>query len=261
VYAASSPGGAWRRLGEGLDGREVHSLHQSGAGVLAGTDRGLFELKPFEAVWMSVGSVSASGGRGVRVNDLSGLPNGSVAAATSKGLWRTDGGGVWTSPFVDEVEVTAVALSPMGRMSVAATATGFVGSRDEGRTWTPMPRPGAARVNALVAVPGEPPLLLAATALGLYRSEDEGASWIAGALDLPDSDYTSLVVVSNRGLMFVSDFTWGGVFRSDDRGLSWRRLSAEGLLTDRVWVLALSPIGPELLAGPSAGGLHRLQFR
>jgi photosystem II stability/assembly factor-like uncharacterized protein len=42
VFAAPGPRGPWTKLGSGLEGREVLSLAVAGAGILAGTDDGLF---------------------------------------------------------------------------------------------------------------------------------------------------------------------------------------------------------------------------
>ena len=148
-------------------------------------------------------------------------------------------------------------LAPLGKMSLAATGLGLQASRDEGRTWAAIKAPGPGRVNALALVPGTPGIILAATSRGLYRSTNDGASWSSGGHGLPDSDFTGLAAWPDGGAIFVSDFAWGGVYRSDDRGGSWSRLGDEGLVTDRVWALAIDPRAPdELMAAPLAGGLH-----
>jgi hypothetical protein len=144
-------------------------------------------------------------------------------------------------------------------MSVAATGLGLRISLDEGRTWTETSSPGLARVNTLALVPGDPPVILAATTRGLYRSSDASATWSLGAPGLPDSDFTGIAGTPGGASIFVSDFSWGGVYRSDDRGASWIRLSDEGLVTDRVWALGLDARAPgELLAASVSGGLHLL---
>jgi hypothetical protein len=59
--------------------------------------------------------------------------------------------------------------------------------------------------------------------------------------------------------LYVSDFTWGGVFRSADAGRSWQRMPTDGLASDHVWALGVDPEAPErLLAAAAAGGLHLL---
>src|SRR5262245_19426013 len=58
---------------------------------------------------------------------------------------------------------------------------------------------------------------------------------------------------------YVSDFTWGRIFRSADGGTTWVRMTTNGLGSDRVWTLGVDPNEPDrLLAASSAGGLHLL---
>ena len=59
--------------------------------------------------------------------------------------------------------------------------------------------------------------------------------------------------------MYATDFTWGGIFRTQDAGRTWERMPTEGLASDRIWTLAIDPSAPErLLAASPAGGLHLL---
>jgi hypothetical protein len=132
-------------------------------------------------------------------------------------------------------------------------------SKDGGHTWVALPGTAFGRVNALAIVPGAPTVLLAATHRGLRRSHDLGATWTEGALNLPDSDYTGLLVSGGGEVIHVSDFAWGGVYRSDDRGVSFRRLAIPGLASDRIWALGSGLSPGDLLASPLVGGLHWLE--
>jgi photosystem II stability/assembly factor-like uncharacterized protein len=115
-------------------------------------------------------------------------------------------------------------------------------------------------VNAVAVLPGPFSVIVAATSQGLYRSGDEGLSWSLGG-ELPESDFTSIAMVPGGGTVFASDFTWGGVYRSDDRGANWTRLQATGLASERVWALGLDPAMPlDLLAASLVGGLHLLRW-
>ncbi len=260
VFTAPSPRAPWVRLGEGLKGRDVLSLALAGSRSFAGTDQGLFTLDAPEQTWRLLVLSVRPGLPAPRINDLATLRGRTLLAATSAGLFRSeDGGRVWTQPLKAHGEVTALVASPQGEMSLAATGLGLRLSRDEGRTWAEVPSPGLARVNALALVPGAATVILAATTRGLYRSSDAAATWSLGAHGLPDSDFTGLAVALGGESVFVSDFVWGGVYRSEDRGLSWTRLGDSGLVTDRVWALGIDARSPdELLAASSAGGLHLL---
>jgi photosystem II stability/assembly factor-like uncharacterized protein len=74
---------------------------------------------------------------------------------------------------------------------------------------------------------------------------------------LPHSDLTGLAVHPDGRTVYVSDFKWGGVYRTEDRGQTWTRLTDSGLASDRVWTVGLDPASPdELLVASLAGGLH-----
>jgi photosystem II stability/assembly factor-like uncharacterized protein len=243
-----------------LKGRDVLSVAVAGPRSFAGTDQGLFALDAKQPAWRRLPLASTPGAGAPRINDLASLRGQTLLAGTSDGIFRSDDGGrVWTQLLKAQGEVTAIVLSPLGELSLAATGLGLQASRDEGRTWAQISGPGRARVNALAIVPGEPPVILAATSRGLYRSSDDGSNWALGARGLPDSDFTGIAVSPGGDPVFVSDFAWGGVYRSDDRGLSWMRLRDEGLVTDRVWARGLGLSAPdELLASSLSGGLHML---
>src|SRR6185503_8462253 len=55
--------------------------------------------------------------------------------------------------------------------------------------------------------------------------------------------------------VYVSDFKWGGVYRTEDRGQNWTRLTDDGLASDRVWTVGLDPASrPE--ACPRDGAMN-----
>ena len=260
VFTAPSPSLPWARLGEGLKGRDVLSLAVAGTRSFAGTDQGLFTLDAPEKTWRRLSLTVRPGVAAPRINDLASLRAQTLLAGTSAGLFRSeDAGRAWTQLLNIQGEVTALVLSSMGEISLAATGLGLEVSRDEGRTWAEMASPVLARVNAMAVVPGPTPVILAATSRGLYRFSDDTGAWSLGARGLPDSDFTGIAMSPLGDSIFVSDFAWGGVYRSDDRGLSWIRLRDDGLVTDRVWALGIDARAPdELLAASAAGGLHLL---
>ncbi|MBK5255292.1 MAG: hypothetical protein JJE39_04600 [Vicinamibacteria bacterium] len=256
VFSAPTARGEWTRLGEGLKGRTVRSLGIADALTLAGTDQGLFSIGAADRRWRRIALTEDPTRPYPRIDKVAVLRGEVVVVGTSAGLYRRDPA---SSSFLLVLrgpgEVTAIALAPAGSLSLVATPSDLYQSRDEGRTWRPLTRPGLARINALSVAPTSG-VILAATSRGLYRSIDEGRSWRLAAQGLPESDFTSLAASPEGGTVFVSDFTWGGVYRSDDAGVSWRRLGVGGLATDRVWALALDRSTLDLLAASLVGGLH-----
>ncbi len=258
VFSAPTPQGRWTRLGEGLKGREVVSLAVAGGQALAGTDEGLFRLGPTDTMWRQVVLKSVRSDREPRVIHLEAGRGGVVLAGASTGLFRSEDSGLSFRPVLTGVAtVGALTLAREGGLSFAATSVGLYESRDEGRTWTAARAPlTGVRVNALLAPSGSD-VVLAASSHGLYRSMDGGASFVVGGHGLPDSDFTSLALTPDGRAAFVSDFTWGGLYRSEDLGLRWTRVEAFGLVTDRIWTMAVSPKGSgDLIVAPAIGGLH-----
>lgn len=263
VFSALSVPGAWSRLGEGLKGREVLSLLVHGSRTFAGTDEGLFVLDPAKGKWRLVPLLLPGSREGVsvraRILGLAGFADEVALAATSLGVFRSEGlGGPWRLSPGGGGGSTAVAISDDGRLALSANAAGLMLSQDGARTWVALPSTAFERVNALAILGGSPTVLLAATHHGLRRSHDLGATWLKGALNLPDSDYTGLLVSGGGQSIHVSDFAWGGIYRSDDRGVSFRRLTVPGLASDRVWTLGSGLSPGDLLAAPLVGGLHLL---
>ena len=262
VFVASEVRGLWRRLGEGLDGREVLSLGLLGEVIYAGTDDGIFVRKPEPNVWTRLSTRVRGKELHPRVTELLVLPRGRVLAATSKGmLVSSDAGMSWKHAALGETgEVFALATSPSDpEVIVAATRSGFFRSADAGDSWTQVSNQVENMTpHALAFVPSETPVLLTTTSSGLFRSHDKGVTWhpVSG---IPRSDLTGLAIHPDGRTVFASDFTRGGIFRSIDGGSKWERMTTKGLASDRVWALGLDPRNPEhLLAASPAGALHLL---
>jgi photosystem II stability/assembly factor-like uncharacterized protein len=265
VMAAPTVRGPWARLGTGLEGREILSLAAAKTFVLAGTDEGLFSLGQAETVWRRLPLLPAGPETDPRVADVAALRDGVLLAATPRGLFRSGDAGRSWERTLNEVEGSrsALAESPDDPGSILlATRVGFWMSRDAGTTWRPIVGPKNAEVNSVAILRGEPHLILAAANDGLYRSTDLGRSWVRDGWGLPHSDITGLAVHPDGRTAYVSDFMWGGVYRTGDRGQTWTRLPDRGLVSDRAWTVGLDPASPDqLLAASLAGGLHLFTTR
>jgi photosystem II stability/assembly factor-like uncharacterized protein len=195
-----------------------------------------------------------------RVNDIAVVSGQEWMLATSKGLLRTaDAGRTWQRTAVNVPgPASVVAVSPRdARLVLAATAIGFYRSVDGGVSWTSAAGMlEGAEPHRLVFLPTDDQVAFTATSRGLFRTVDRGVKWARHPGGVPFTDITGLASDGARTL-YASDFGTGGVFRSADGGETWRRFPAEGLVTERVWTLAVDPRAPDrVFAATPSGGLH-----
>lgn len=121
-------------------------------------------------------------------------------------------------------EVTAIVPSPANRVTYFAAASDGV-YRTENNGWTWVKRSSglpAGRVSALLLRPAG---LLAASGASLYSSADAGLTWTAVNDALP------FTFPSAGGLAAAGDTLYaaaGDAWRSDDSGVTWRKILAAG---------------------------------
>lgn len=261
VYVAPSPEGPWSRLGSGLEGREVLALALAGDDVLAGTDDGLYVFTTPAGSWRRLQTVLGGLDLHPRVTDVAVLQESTFLAATAQGLLRSaNRGASWMQPTLGPGAALSVAATPArAGLALAATALGIYRSEDFGLRWTQVSSGLPAEPRTLAFLPGDERVVFAATPVGLLRSTDQGGTWARGTGGLPVSDITGLALASDGRTLYASDFTWGGVFRTVDGGLTWIRLPGRGLVTERVWAVAIDPPSSSVLAASPTGGLHLLR--
>ncbi len=211
--------------------------------------------------WVPEGPVSISYGTAAHevgaINQIAVDPNPMypthlLAATVNGGIWQTQdftatGGPTWTTTtdLLPSLSIECVAFSPVNS-SVIYAGTGQYSS----------------------AITGD-------AAVGVYKSTDGGTTW---QVENPDGMFNGLRIIRivptnlNRGqtvFLATTDSTTtkgkvtaGGVYRSDDGGTSWNRLSGTGILPNSgVTDLVENPANanqffaaiPESLAGILAG--------
>ena len=261
VFASSSVRGPWEHIGEGLEGRQVLALAALGETLLAGTDDGIFAREPEAKAWARLPISAEAQDQHPHVTALMARAPGRVLAATSRGLLVSQDGGrrfVFRS-LGGDAEVQGLAASPGEPDRIlAAVHSGLYLSEDGGDTWNPISSElNGLNPHAIAFSPTDPQVVFATTSEGLFRSDDRGSTWNLVSGGVPHTDLSGIAIHPNGRTMYATDFTMGGVFRSLNGGLVWRRMPIDGLASDRIWTLCLDPAAPDqLLVGPCAGGLH-----
>jgi photosystem II stability/assembly factor-like uncharacterized protein len=263
VFEAPSPEGPWAPLAGGLEGREVLALALTGDAVFAGTDDGVFRADTAGGSWRRLAMAADGVELHPRVADVLAVDDRTLVAATSNGLLRSvDRGESWSRHALGAAQaVAALAASPADpHVLLASTALGLHESLDAGASWSPVSQALAGPpIHSLVFQPGADRVVFATTARGLLRSSDRGRTWLRVEGGFPRTVVNGLALHPDGRTLYAADYASGGLYRSDDAGNSWRPFPADGLVSDRVWLLAIDPALPDrVLAAAPTGGLHRL---
>jgi photosystem II stability/assembly factor-like uncharacterized protein len=130
------------------------------------------------------------------------------------------------------------------------------------QTWRPMGPPGGD-VRSLAPDPDDSRRIYLGTSDGhVFGSTDAGAHWqLLGRAGSRLDAVVAAIVVDPRNPRVLFAATWtqdpaagGGVFRSDDAGLTWR---LAGLAGHAIRALAQSPSQPDLLVAGALDGVFR----
>ncbi|MFN8108879.1 MAG: hypothetical protein U0Y82_03410 [Thermoleophilia bacterium] len=183
------------------------------------------------ATWVSHPIPDGSGGR-IRCADV----NVCLIAGRGNSLLRTvDGAATFTSVTPSEVALNSAAFASATR-AVAVGQSGFtVVSDDAGVTWRPV---GQRVTDSLTGVRGGPGVTVAWGLRGeVQSSADGGTTWTRGAIPSSSPVKAAAFATPQVGVALASD---GGVWRTDNSGLSWQLLDPGPAGTTLRTVVALS---------------------
>ncbi|MHB8530054.1 MAG: WD40/YVTN/BNR-like repeat-containing protein, partial [Caulobacteraceae bacterium] len=215
-----------------------------------------------------------------------------------------DAGRTWTSLFDrgPTAPIGAIAVAPSDpetlyigsgqpepRYDVAGGA-GVFSSKDGGRTWRPLGLEKTRHIGRILVKPGDPNTVLVAAVgdffssgpdRGVFRTTDGGRTWSqtlkidpeTGAADLAADPKDSRTVFAAawqaRQYPWQSYFTpvagpGSGLYRSDDGGVTWRRLGGQGWPAGPLGRISLAVTRTvaglriyAVISAADAGGLYR----
>ena len=269
VFVSRDRGQNWTQLNDGLDGRDVLALRQTGDGsLLAGTDRGLFLLKNSATHWLPlIGEIVEDNQEPTPLGDKAAIqpvaletatpsqtPPASVASAAppnnetvarpanSSRLARKTA--PRRAPAEIKSRVSALEVTPSRWF--ASTASGFLVSADFGKTWRRLQLPG---VDAIMSVSVADKMAVLASHSGVVASVNGGESWLPGKPFLHGFTINSVAVEANGDIWVAAH---EGVFRSSDMGETWKRLTL--LRLDDVASLQFDETRQRILAMSAGSG-------
>jgi photosystem II stability/assembly factor-like uncharacterized protein len=209
------------------------------------------------------------GPRGNRVSAVYGIPgnpNVYYVGAAAGGIFKTTDGGVnWNPIFDDQIALAigSLAVAPSDSNIIWAgtgetwfrnnnkylpIGNGIYKSTDEGKTWTHAGLEKTARIGRIVIDPQDPNIVLVAAIghcdgpqeeQGVFRTMDGGKTW-ERVLFVDENTGCSDIAMdpNNPRILFagmwqtLGEYSGGpgsGLYRSKDRGSTWKKLSGHGL--------------------------------
>jgi photosystem II stability/assembly factor-like uncharacterized protein len=207
------------------------------------------------------------------------------------GVWKTaDGGKTWTSMGLRETQyISRIRINPTNPDIVYVGALGHVfgpnsergvfKTTDGGKSWKKiLYRNDSTGVSDLIMEPGNPNILYATmwqayrlpwtfssggAGSGIFKTTDGGDHWteISHNQGLPTGLLGRMgIAISpvkpNKIWALIENEPGGGVYRSDDRGATWKFLSGSRDLRQRAWYYSniyADPKDTNVLAAPQVG--------
>src|SRR5207249_2364255 len=215
--------------------------------------------------WRQIGPFR--GGRALTIEGVPGEPDTYYFGAVAGGVWKTiDGGANWTPLFDKEPisSIGAIAIAPSDHNVIYAGTgeaairgnttygTGVFKSVDGGRTWQNVGLKDSHQIGALIVDPRNENVVLVAALghafgpnqeRGIFRTSDGGKTWTkvlskdenTGSIDVvfdphnPNIVFASLWQARRQPWFFSSGGPGSGLYRSEDNGVTWKRLEGKGL--------------------------------
>jgi photosystem II stability/assembly factor-like uncharacterized protein len=255
--------------------------------------------KTYEGMkWRLIGPFR--GGRALAATGVTGQPNTYYFGAVSGGVWKTtDGGETWDALFdkqaVSSIGAIAVADSDpnivyagTGEACIRGDISygdGVYKSVDAGKTWTNVGLKDTRHIGAVIVHPTNPDVVFVAALghaygpneeRGIFRTRDGGKTWEkvlylnnrTGAIDVvfdpqnPHVLFAAMWEGWRTPWSLNSGGEQSGLYRSNDDGSTWKRLTGNGLPAGPLGRIAVGVAGGDsnvvyALIEANKGGVYR----
>ena len=271
AYAATAAGGVWKTVNGGTKWKPIFDkqpISSIGSIAVAPSDPNV--------VWVGSGEANIRG----NVGEGNGIYRSTDAGETWTHVWKTEGqiGTMAVHPDDPDVAFAAVLGSPFG----PGPDRGIYRTTDGGETWQQVLYKDADTGASDVCFhPANPRILFAGLwqtrrtpwgmtsgglGSGLYLSRDSGDTWkqLEGK-GLPDGIWGRVGVcvapAEPDRVYALIEAEEGGLFRSDDGGKKWKRISDSQGLRQRAWyytTLTIDPLNADVVWFPQVAMLKTI---
>jgi photosystem II stability/assembly factor-like uncharacterized protein len=260
---------------------------------------GAIDEKLFSGMkWRQVGPFR--GGRALAIEGVPGEPDTWYFGGVAGGVWKTiDAGQNWTPLFdkqdISSIGAIAVAASDhnvvyvgTGEAAIRGNTTyglGVYKSIDAGKTWRNVGLKDTQQIGAVIVDPRNENVVLVAALghafgpnkeRGIFRTADGGKTWTnvlskdenTGGIDVvfdphnPNIVFASLWQARRQPWFFSSGGAGSGLYRSEDNGVTWKRLEGNGLPEGMLGRIGVSVSGADpnriyAIIEAKEGGIYR----
>ena len=265
----------------------------------AATPAATIDEKLFKGMqWRQIGPFR--GGRALAIEGIAGEPDTYYFGAVAGGVWKTTDGGANWKPLFDKQDISsigAIAVAPSDHNVVYAGTgeaairgnttygTGVYKSIDAGKTWKNVGLKDTRQIGALIVDPRNADVVLVAALghafgpnqeRGIFRTTDGGKTWTkvlckdenTGGIDVvfdphnPNIVFASLWQARRQPWFFSSGGPGSGLYRSEDNGVTWKRLKETDCRMEFLGKIGIAVSGADsnrvyAIIEAKEGGLYR----
>ncbi len=258
VYRSTDQGETWIQIATSLDSQgnlPIALLSSDSKRVLLGTARhGVYASSDAGVSWSetSIGMTQFVRSLAIDPRDA----NKAYAATLKSGLFKTvDGGANWDYTGLDGRYLFKILIDPSNSdILYAATHLGVAQSTDGGISWSDLHQP-AAFVFDLVSCSQNPSIVYASSSGIVTKSVDAGKHWQETGKGLPEANILAVAVDNSDSFVYAAAERVG-IYRSEDSGNSWKKISEGAINGEQVIKLMLSRQSGIFYAGTNGGGVY-----
>lgn len=215
--------------------------------------------------WRQIGPFR--GGRGLAIEGVIGEPNVYYFGAVAGGVWKTTDGGANWIPLFDKQDISSIGALAVaqsdhnviyvgtGEAAIRGNTTygtGVYKSTDAGKNWKNIGLKDTRNIGGLIVDPRNADVVLVAALghafgpnqeRGIFRTTDGGKTWAkvlskdenTGGIEVvfdphnPNIVFAALWQARRQPWFFSSGGPGSGLYRSEDNGVTWKRLEGNGL--------------------------------